>query len=52
LCCEAHDVKATGWIVLIAEVFLKTSGYTWFTAGGAIRIAHYDVVDDVITLKL
>ena len=27
----------------------KTSGYaTWFTAGGAIRIAHYDVIDDVI----
>jgi len=25
-----------------------TSGYaTWFTAGGAIRIAHYDVIDDV-----
>jgi len=30
-----------------------TSGYaTWFTAGGAIRIAHYDVKDDVITRKL
>jgi len=29
-----------------------TSGYaTWFTAGGAIRIAHYDVIDDVITQK-
>jgi len=29
-----------------------TSGYaTWFTAGGAIRIAHYDVIDDVITRK-
>jgi len=27
----------------------ETSGYaTWFTAGGAIRIAHYDVIDDVI----
>jgi len=27
-----------------------TSVYaTWFTAGGAIRIAHYDVIDDVIT---
>jgi len=26
----------------------------WFTArgGGAIRIAHYDVIDDVITRKL
>ena len=21
----------------------------WFTAGGAIRIDHYDVIDDVIT---
>ena len=31
----------------------KTSGYaTWFTAGGAIRIAHYDIIDDVITRKL
>jgi len=30
-----------------------TSGYaTWFTAGGAIRIADYDVIDDVITRKL
>jgi len=30
-----------------------TSGYaTWFTAAGAIRIAHYDVIDDVITQTL
>jgi len=30
-----------------------TSGYaTWLTAGAAIRIAHYDVIDDVITRKL
>jgi len=30
-----------------------TSGYaTWFTAGGAIRIAHYDVIDDVIMTSL
>jgi len=30
-----------------------TIGYaTWFTAGGAIRIAHYDVIDDVITREL
>jgi len=30
-----------------------TRGYaTWFTAGGAIRITHYDVIDDVITRKL
>ena len=32
---------------------METSGYpTWFTAGGAIRNAHYDVIDDVITRKL
>jgi len=31
----------------------KTSGYaTWFTAGGAIRIVHYNVIDDVITRKV
>jgi len=31
----------------------NTSGYaTWFTAGGAIRIAHYDVIDDVISRTL
>jgi len=30
-----------------------TSGYaTWFMAGGATRIAHYDVIDDVITRKV
>jgi len=30
-----------------------TSGYaTWFTARGAIRIAHYDVIDDIVTQKL
>jgi len=35
------------------KVKKETSGYaTWFTAGGAIRIAHYDVIDDVITRKL
>ena len=35
------------------QVKTKTSGYaTWFTAGAAIRIAHYDVNDDVITRKL
>jgi len=35
------------------ELILLTSGYAmWFTAGGAIRIAHCDVIDDVITRKL
>ena len=37
----------------VVQKSTKTSGYaTWFTAGGAIRIAHYDVIDDVITRKL
>jgi len=37
----------------IIHVIHTTSGYaTWFTAGGAIRSAHYDVIDDVITQKL
>jgi len=46
------------------KFLIKTSGYaTWFTAGGAIRIAlrqlwqtwklrHYDGIYDVITRKL
>jgi len=30
-----------------------TSGYaTWFMTGVAIRTAHYDVTDNVITRKL
>jgi len=37
----------------LTVILRETSGYTtWFTAGGAIRIAHYDVIDDVITRKL
>jgi len=47
---------AKNFVLLSMSVFLKifrTSGYAmWFTAGGAIRIAHYDVIDDVITRKL
>jgi len=38
--CQMHELEIK-----------QTSGYaTWFTAGarGAIRIAHYDVIDDVI----
>jgi len=36
--CECQFVRAT-----LLEI---TSGYaTWFTAGGAIRAAHYDVVE-------
>ena len=35
------------------EKKIDYSGYAaWFTAGGTIRIAHYDVIDDVITRKL
>jgi len=37
----------------ISKCYKSTSGYaTWFSAGGAIRIAHYNVIDDVITQKL
>jgi len=35
------------------KIRIQTSGYaTWFAARGAIRIAHYDVIDDVITRKV
>jgi len=38
---------------ITANDLVETSGYaTWFTAGSAIRIAHYDVINDVITRKL
>ena len=37
------------WNKIINELAVYA---TWFTAGGAIRIAHYDVIDDVITRKL
>jgi len=31
----------------------RTSGYaTWYSAGSAIHVAHYDVIDDVITRKV
>jgi len=40
-------------VVEIKTLKNVTSGYaTWFTAGGAIRSAHYDVTDDLITRKL
>jgi len=42
-----------GYIKVTYAYCVNTSGYaTWFTAGGAIRIAQYDVIDDVITGKL
>jgi len=32
-------------VLFLYPLLLETSGYaTWFTAGGAIRIAHYDVI--------
>ena len=37
-----------GWCARTRDDILLT----WFMAGGAIRIAHYDVIDDVITRKL
>jgi len=38
---------------ILGPLLFVTSGYaTWFTAGGEIRISHYDVIDDVITQKL
>ena len=37
----------------IKQTQMQTNGYaTWFMAGGAIRITHYEVIDDVITRKL
>jgi len=40
-------------LLIITVISVKTSGYAkWFTAGAAIHIAHYDVIDDVITRKL
>jgi len=40
-------------INIVVCINIRTSGYaTWFTAGGAIRIGHYNVIDDVITQKL
>jgi len=55
-----RDISITLFYIQMAFKSLWTdtvnhnySGYaTWFTAGGAIRIAHYDVIDDVITRKL
>jgi len=45
--------RRTGAGLTIPKDKAETSGYaTWFTAGGAIRIAHYDVIDDIITRKL
>jgi len=47
----ADIVRLTNACTIV--IIMQTSGYAmWFTAGGAIRIAHYDVTDDVITRKL
>ena len=48
-----HFLRPPGKVTPENERQLNTSGYaTWFTAGGAIRISHYDVINDVITRKL
>ena len=51
LACDFVTYPTDTWRV--NNCILITSGYaTWFTAGDAMRIAHYDVIDDVITRKL
>jgi len=54
--CRMNAIAATltGQLqaVLHATIHLTIGYAMWFTAGGAIRIAHYDIIDDVITRKL
>ena len=51
--CALYCAQLLHSALLYRTDVITTSGYaTWFTAGGAIRIAHYDVIDDVITRKL
>jgi len=47
-----YIVERTNTKIIWSHFLQFPSCATWFTAGGAIRIAHYDVVDDVITRKL
>jgi len=50
---SSDTIQNTTQIQFIVVKHAITSGYAnWFTAGGAICIAHYDVIDDVITRKL
>ena len=53
-CKKVHYInKPSDSIVYLTRKNYITSSYaTWFTAGGAIRIAHYDVIDEVIIRKL
>jgi len=52
-CLSGNAILTLNIYTLNIYTLNKTSGYaTWFTAGGAIRIGHYDVIDDVITRKL
>jgi len=52
-CWKDATAKLLHYDNAVLDFTLSTSGYTtWFTARGAIRIAHYDVTDDVITRKL
>ena len=47
------QIRLNSLCAAVMRPLCRTSGYaTWFTAGGAIRIAHYDVIDDGITRKL
>jgi len=52
--CSFYLRKASGsdGVCVCADVKPTSGCATWFTAGGAIRIAHYEVIDDVITRKL
>ena len=45
--CQRNEGKITSLLRNKLAAMLR-----WFTAGGAIHIAHYDVIDDVITRKL
>ena len=58
ICNVVHSLLTTNTslrshVAKLRQITSTTSGYaTWFTAGRAIRIAHYDVIDAVITRKL
>jgi len=55
VCCHTVLYGSLAVSVLLCQYkeYIIISGYaTWFAGGGAIRIAHYDVIDDVITRKL
>jgi len=50
---RSDEFEGQGQTSTVKVISNKTSGCaTWFTAGDAIRIGHYDDIDDVITRKL